>query len=160
MLTLVSLIPPESPLVRLNREKGYNWTYAQIARAAGMDRAAVARLFERESLSPDFVTVWKLAKLFGVTVEEATDPAWFPDLTVMSPAGVQLAVEFKRPPRETLKVDGPREFLIRLESVTHQLSEERAMLGLPQPGRGRIGRRAASPQAASAPKQTAARKKT
>src|SRR5689334_4280367 len=82
------LIAHESPLLRINRERGYNWTYTEIARATGIDRSAIARLFERETLTPDFITVWKLARLFDVPIEEVVDDAWFRDEDVLSPHGL------------------------------------------------------------------------
>ena len=117
----------------MNREKVLNWTYAQIARAVGVDRAAVARLFERDALSPDFVTVWKIAKLYDVEVDEIVDPAWFYDSAVITPRAVELLTELKTPPRETLKSDGPPEIRKQLAMLTRELEEERARLGIPDP---------------------------
>ena len=141
------LIPRESPLARVNREKGYNWTYAQIARATGIDRSAIARLFERQTLTPDFVTVWKLACLFDVPIEEVVDDAWFRDEDVVSPHGARVFLQFELPPREGW--DAPDipyysnkslELQRRLAQVISRRRRERTALGLPMPGRGRTGR--------------------
>ena len=98
-------------------------------------------LVEMSASSPDFVTVWKLAKLFDVDVDAVVDPAWFADYTVLSPNGVELAVEMKTPPRETLMDDGSPEFRQKFLFLVKQLEQERAALDLPEPGRGRIGRK-------------------
>lgn len=134
------LIPPESPLDRINRERGFGWTYAQIGRFTGIDERAIKRLASRGTLTPDAATIQKLAWLFGVPVEELTDPAWFRSDQVLSPAGVTLAAEHGLPPRETLRDDGPEAFRRAFARLASRLRRERQQLGLDEPGRrGRPG---------------------
>lgn len=133
----VSELPPESPIDRLNREKGLGWNYAQLARASGIDERALKRLASRESLNPDAATVQKLAWVFGVPVEELIDPAWFRPEDVLSPHGVALAAEHGLPPRETLRDDGPERFRSAFARLAKRLRRQREQLGLGDPGRGR-----------------------
>jgi transcriptional regulator with XRE-family HTH domain len=133
----VSSLPPESPIARLNRETGFGWTYAQLARATGIDARALKRLASRESLNPDAATVQKLAWVFGVPVEELMDPAWFRPEDVLSPHGVALAAEQALKPRETLRDDGPERFRHAFARLAGRIRRERDQLGLGDPGRGR-----------------------
>lgn len=133
----VNELPPESPIDRLNREKGFGWSYAQMARFTGIDERAIKRLASRESLNPDAATVQKLAWLFAVPVEDLIDPAWFRPEDVLSPHGVALAAEHGLPPREALRDDGPEKFQRAFARLAGRIRRQRDQLGLADPGRGR-----------------------
>lgn len=131
----MALIPSESPIDRINRERGFGWSYAQMARFTGVDERAIKRIADRKTLSPDAATIQKLAWLFDVPIEQLVDPAWFRPEDVLSPAGVALASEHGLPPRETLRDEGPERFRRAFARLAGRLRREREQLGITEAGR-------------------------